>query len=297
MFTNLSSVCRFFANVCLPRIFELLEFSGSIFHDDTPFWLGNDASYKASRESVLCAQIVAQQPLALALAKVVRVCHFADWRLDGEGSWAVRTFARKYISGMLHMENIRELRFTDSFVDIEHWDAIATLPSLEKLSFLSCLFLQGPADVEPEKRVKVKVSRLQVLHCNLGFRQALAAIDPQHLRVLDMDHKFLDQVNWRLLSSLIELRFYDPYGPFQGAEELFMQRLHAFLIQVPQSLEELRLAVDISGLPYILDGNMFDDPAWRNLSLRSLALVVESPGWDVFLNVSQTTFIEYFTVD
>ena len=56
------------------------------------------------------------------------------------------------------MKNIREIQFTVSFVDATHWNAIATLGSLEELSFKWCTFLQDPADVEPEKRVMVKVS-------------------------------------------------------------------------------------------------------------------------------------------
>ena len=33
IFTNLSLASRFFANLCLPRIFEFVEFSGAIFRD------------------------------------------------------------------------------------------------------------------------------------------------------------------------------------------------------------------------------------------------------------------------
>ena len=295
-FTRLSRVCRFFANFCLPRVFELVEFSGSIFHDDTPTQLRNDAAYKTSRESVLCAQIAAKQPLALALAKVVKVCRFKHWKLDEAGSWAVRLFATKYIAGMLHMTNIRELEFTDSFVDEEHWNAASALPSLEKLSFIFCKFFRGPADVELEKRVKIKVSHLRVLHCATGFRQPLAAIDVQCLRALDIDHKHLDQVDWHLLSSLAELRFHDPYGAFRVTEESFVERLPAFLVQAPQSLETLRLAVD--SVAQATARNVFDDPAWGNLaSLRSLTLLVKSQSRAVLLDVVSQTFIERMTIN
>ena len=86
--------------------------------------------------------------------KTVRVFHFADWIFDDTGPWAVRSFVNKYIAGMLHMKNIRELKFTASFVDAEHRNSIATLGSLEELSFIRCTFLQGPGDVELEKRVR-----------------------------------------------------------------------------------------------------------------------------------------------
>ena len=66
IFTNLSRVCSFFANFCLPHMFEFVEFSGPIFRDDTPSGPRNDAICKTSRESMLCTQIAAEQPLALA---------------------------------------------------------------------------------------------------------------------------------------------------------------------------------------------------------------------------------------
>ena len=137
-----------------------MDFSGPIPHDDTPIGLHNDTIYKTSRESTLCTQIAAKQPLALALAKTVRVCYFTNWKLDDTGSWAdrPRPFADKYIAGMLHMKNIRELKFWNSFVDAEHWNAISTLESLKELSFDFCGFRQDLADVEAEKSTKVSPS-------------------------------------------------------------------------------------------------------------------------------------------
>ena len=90
MFANLSRVCRFFANFCLPRIYEFVEFSGSVFREDTPTRI---AVYETSRETMLCTQIAAKQPLALALAKTVRVCYFAGLYsgLDGTCSWVTLT--------------------------------------------------------------------------------------------------------------------------------------------------------------------------------------------------------------
>lgn len=54
-----------------------------------------------------------------------------------------------YLPGVLHMKNIRELRFSVNSMDAAHWNAITTLESLEELSFNEYEFLQGPADVEP----------------------------------------------------------------------------------------------------------------------------------------------------
>lgn len=172
---------------------------------------------------------------------------------------------------MLHMTNIRELKFVNSFVDAEHWNAMATLPSLEKLLFFFCQFLQSPA----EKRAEVKVSHLQLPCDNSEVRQPLAAINAQYLRALDMDHRFLHKVDWYSLSSLRELYFHATYLPC-ATREHFMERLHTFLMQAPQSLERLELVVDIYDVAQDTIRHMFDDPAWKNLArLRSLALVVE----------------------
>ena len=53
-FTNLSSVCRFFTNFCLPHVFEFLEFPGSNFHRGVPFGLRVHATYETPRKNVLC---------------------------------------------------------------------------------------------------------------------------------------------------------------------------------------------------------------------------------------------------
>lgn len=82
-FANLSRVCRFFADVCLLRMFECVEFSSSIFSGNTPSVLRNDTAYSmTSRESTLYSRIAAKQPLALALAKSVKTCRFTNWTFD-----------------------------------------------------------------------------------------------------------------------------------------------------------------------------------------------------------------------
>ncbi|KAG9312719.1 hypothetical protein JVU11DRAFT_7146 [Chiua virens] len=69
IFADLSGVCRFFADFCLPRIFEYLVFSGSIFRDLPHNAFLNDTIYNQSREARLFSLINVRQPLALALAK------------------------------------------------------------------------------------------------------------------------------------------------------------------------------------------------------------------------------------
>jgi hypothetical protein len=209
------------------------------------------------------------------------------------GSWAIRLFVKKYIAGMLHMTNSRDLKFSESFVDVEHWNAVATLGSLEELAFYSCKFLQGPANVEPEKRVKVKVSRLQVVNC-IELRPLITAIDARYLRTLAIDNNFFDHVHWLSPSALTELYItiwlWRDIDVTPDVTPDYMQRLHAILMQAHQSLEGLTLFFDCS-LPVRLEDiirRMFDNPVWKNLPLlRSLKLIVQFPLGDTTIAVRQ----------
>ena len=245
-----------------------MEFSGP-----TSFALrNNNTTYKASRETTLCTQIAAKQPLALSLAKRVKTCHFTHW--DNDQGWAVRPFVEKYLSGMVHMTNICQLKFSDSFVDKEHWDAIATLQSLQDLSFDWCKFLRGPADAEPEKRVKLKVSRLQVTKC-VAHCQAFAAIDPRYLRTLAVDHDVVvsDYIDWLPKSALTEFIIHLGHVSWVANKE-YIKQTHAMLMQAPQSIEALSLPLGVhTGSAQGRIRSMFHGPAWKNLPLlRSLTL-------------------------
>ena len=218
IFANLACVCRFFANFCLPRVFEYVSFPGYVYYVPPP------------SGTTLCIRIAAKQPLTLALAKLVKGCSISSWRLK---EWPI---VEMYIAAMLHMTNIRELEFVNSFVGVEHWDAIATLESLEKLTFYGCNFphWQGPADVGPKKRIKVP--HLRVNGCP-KLRPPIAAIDPRYLRTLAVDNKFFDHVDWLSPSALTEL--YITILPWQTIDATLdhMQRLHTILVQAHQSRE------------------------------------------------------------
>ena len=270
IFANLSGVCRFFANFCLPRVYEFMQFDGSILRDDTPTELCNDGIYKASREATLCTQIAAKQPLALSLAQRVRSCYFVFRRVEDS------RVVRRYLAGMLHMKNIRKLKFSNSFVGAEHWSVIATLESLEELFFSWCTFLQDPADAgrsKPEERVKVKVPHLQVINCDED-RELVAAIHPQYLRTLVVDSLLFDQVDWLPQSGIIELCFCFRLL-FDMIQESYVEHVHILLTQAPPSLETLRLYADFrTAVDQDMVRNMFTDPVWQTLSLRSLKLCV-----------------------
>ena len=176
------------------------------------------------------------------------------------------------------MKNIRELEFLNSFVGTEHWSVIATLESLEELSFDVCKFLEGPADIEPEGKPKVRVSRLRVADCT-GLLQPVAAMHPQYLRTLSMDSNFFGQVDWLPQSGLIQLCFW--LSPCLD-QDWYSKLVHTLLMQVPPSLEILWLpAYQRTAVDRDMVRSMFADPAWKNLShLRSLTLEVlsEDPG-------------------
>ncbi|KIJ08748.1 hypothetical protein PAXINDRAFT_18129 [Paxillus involutus ATCC 200175] len=244
--SNLSRVCSFFGNASLPRIYEYLEFS----------------THMGSRAWILCRQIAAKQPLALSVAQCVNVCRFVWWNLAGDGSWAVQTFS--------HMKNIRSLKFFRCFVKKAHWDVITALESLEELSFTFCEFLDGPADVDPGKRSKVKVSRLRVHKCH-GGHQPVAAIDARHLRTLTMDPDFVHGIDWLSETALTELYVFGNEDRYMG-----VVRLKRILSEMPQSIQVLTLPV-YPGSDIGLSG----DPVWENIPLlRSLTLeeVEQFPG-------------------
>ncbi|KIJ19319.1 hypothetical protein PAXINDRAFT_7813 [Paxillus involutus ATCC 200175] len=262
--SNLFRVCRFFANLCFPRIFECLEFTPCIFVDNIPPARCNDADRMASRARILCQQIAAKEPLALFLSQCVKICHFTDWK-DANESWCtVHTLSQLCISGMAHMKNIRKLQFFRSFVKKAHWDAITTLGSLEELVFTRCNFVDGPADVDPGKRLKVKVPCLLVYGCDSGL-QPWAVIDARHVRTLTMDLTFADQVDWISETALIELHVFD-YSMDMASH----MRVGRILRQIPQFIQVLRLPTDTFT---DMDESLFEDPAWKKMPLlRSLTL-------------------------
>lgn len=114
-----------------------MEFSGAIFDIDMPIsQYCHGAVYKTTRETTLCTRIAAKQPLALALAKRVKTCHFTNcqwyqWSGPGELYDRGKLLTNKYLAEMSRMRNMRELAFFRSFVGAEHWDVIATLPFLK----------------------------------------------------------------------------------------------------------------------------------------------------------------------
>ncbi|KIJ19180.1 hypothetical protein PAXINDRAFT_8531 [Paxillus involutus ATCC 200175] len=245
-FSNLSRVCRFFCNTCLPRIFEDLKI-----HIDAVYM------HSFSRAQILCQQIAAKQPLALSLAQCVKVCRFEDWKLFSEGSRAAQAL---YISGISHMKNIRELSFSQNTMKNAHWDMIASVQSLEDLTFTYCQFVDSPADVDPGKRLnlKVKVPRVGITMCS-GVAWLTAAIDARHLRTLTIDFQSAaDQVDWLSETSIIEICLKNTHK---------LAHVKYILGKMPQSIQVLMLPV------YTPDTDLFGDPLWKNIPLlRSLTV-------------------------
>jgi hypothetical protein len=202
------------------------------------------------------------------------ICHFTSWQLRDTSLWVVPLFFKTYITGMSHMKNIRELRFTLCFVGAEHWNVIATLESLEELSFNCCTFPQGPAKVKPMKRVVAKLSRLWVVGCHGPLLQQLVmAIDAQYLCTLGVDDESISHIDCASQSALTTLHF-STWQPFNATLD-HIQRLHAILMQASQSLEELTLSLDAHPQLDDIVRWLFDDFTWKKMPLLcSLGLSV-----------------------
>ncbi|KAG9311711.1 hypothetical protein JVU11DRAFT_7949 [Chiua virens] len=271
-FAMLSRVCRLFANLCLPRTFEYLEFSSS--RERRP---SDDVVYTASRATTLMSQIVAKQPLALSLAPSVRACVFKN---DGTFQSADRTKAltpREHLTGMSHMSHLRQLTFSSSLVDEHHWQAVVSLPSLEQLCFSWCEFLDRPADAALVERVKLKVPRLEMAHCT-GSLPPVIPVDAAYSRALSMDAwilKGLDAASWLPQSALTDLAIGTYDAPHWDWESQIWD-MHDILQRAPQSIEVLSLCVDVyTGPVHVVFQRVFDTPAWSRFPhLRSLAFHV-----------------------
>ncbi|KAF9233047.1 hypothetical protein BU15DRAFT_80518 [Melanogaster broomeanus] len=235
MFTNLSLVCRFFGNLCLPRVFEYVEIPG--FGNRAP--LTRDGS--ASRGKMLCQHIAAKEPLALALAECVKVCHVIRLAILASKTRRISKCSRGY-----------------------------TKPGWQKLCYHSCDFLESPVGIDPDK--KVKVPCLEAIRCTKPYR-LYAAVDARHLRtlVIDMtDADFGYETDWLSLSgtAVTELRIYSRNVPAMR----HIRHLQEILHHTAHSLQALTLLIHpFSDVTQVL----FEDPAWRNMPhLRSLTLQV-----------------------
>ncbi|KAF8836872.1 hypothetical protein BDN67DRAFT_973634 [Paxillus ammoniavirescens] len=79
--SSLSRVCRFFSNLCLPRIFQYSWFFSAP--------VGNNASHMGSRAWILCQHMAAKQPLARPPTQCVKVCRFTDFEHFNESLGSV----------------------------------------------------------------------------------------------------------------------------------------------------------------------------------------------------------------
>ncbi|KAG9312600.1 hypothetical protein JVU11DRAFT_6997 [Chiua virens] len=283
--SRLSAVCRFYANLCLPRVYEYVELS--VPQDDHKSPTAPDGVYDISSGTTLFSQIAANQPLALSLARCVRSCHFRNGRIDyllGADIKKHGPTPKEYIVAVSQMTNIRELKFSCDFVNQDHWRTIMSLESLEELCFDGCTFLRDPVNTTPQQSIKLHIHRLQVTVC-FGDFQPIAAIDAPFLRVVATDDCIVNDIDWLPRSPYTEFSLYlchgIPYFDEDGWEG------HAVLERVPQTIKTLSLAIDLDhdygpasgSTDGIFDGleDILAAPAWNsNLRLlRSLTLQFE----------------------
>ncbi|KAF9230007.1 hypothetical protein BU15DRAFT_84189 [Melanogaster broomeanus] len=217
---------------------------------------------------MLCQHIAAKEPLALALAECVKVCHVTDCDLGLQDSSNLEMLSRIYLAGMAGMKNIRELEISHSNVTTDYWDVISTLELLQKLCFHSCDFLESPVGIDPDK--KFKVSCLEAMRCKRPYH-SYAAVDARDVRTLAMDTigvGFGRDIDWLSETALTELRIYADHEPAMW----HILRLRDILHRMSCSLQVLELPIcPFSNLGQIL----FEHPGWRNMHhLRSLTLQV-----------------------
>ncbi|KAF9233050.1 hypothetical protein BU15DRAFT_80520 [Melanogaster broomeanus] len=269
-FTNLCLVCRSFGNLCLPRVFEHVEIHG--FGNRAPLTrVGGHAPLtdsSASRGRMLCQHIAAKEPLALELARCVKVCYVTNWPLGLEVSSELQMLSQIYLTGIARMKHIHELKISYSNVKTDHWNVISTLESLQELRFHYCDFLESRADLDPDK---VKVLCFEAKLCRGAYHPS-AAIDSRHLRTLVIhltNAQFGDEVGWVSETAVTELQIcIDPVIPMSH-----IRHLQDILHHTARSLQVLTLPIyPFSDRSQIL----FEDPAWRNMPhLRSLTLRVQ----------------------
>jgi len=258
--SKLAGTCRFFANICLPRIFEFIELSrpdSRCFPNPPGALIG----------STLFKQIVKKQPLALALAQSVRKCLFRPCRDD--------RYAKKCIAVMSHMNNIRHLQLSECNVDGEYWSMLAMLPSLSDLEFYKCNVLQDLVHTEPERCLKLKLSRLLVVECGTGHQRIIPSVDVGCLRMLGIDFRAIEEGDWLRPSAITELYLYTFH---HDAFENYVPKLHVALTKAPRSLQALGLKIDeTTACTMAVDivESMLQDPAWKDLSsLRSFTALL-----------------------
>ncbi|KIK91861.1 hypothetical protein PAXRUDRAFT_608391 [Paxillus rubicundulus Ve08.2h10] len=166
--------------------------------------------------------------------------------------------------GTAHMKNVRKFKFICSSVTKAHWDVVTTLESLEELTSMLDFFFGGPADMEPGKRLQVKVSSLLVYGCE-SCSQPSAAIDAHHFRTLAVDLDFADQVNWLSETALTKLRV-----PDLSMAMASHVRLGRILRQIPQAIQVLRLPIATDTFSD-MDKLLFGDPTWEKMPLLETA--------------------------
>ena len=140
--------------------------------------------------------------------------------------------------------------------------------------------MKGPADVEPDKWIKPKVSRLQVPYAYRAHCVALAAIDVQYLRTLVVDSEISD-ADWFPTSAITELHILSLLSGY--APEVYVSKeMVAMVKQAPRSIEVLCIDLGCSSDGFQIAIRIFDGLGWENLPLlRSLGLYVPCQLWEI----------------
>ncbi|KAG9308186.1 hypothetical protein JVU11DRAFT_12300 [Chiua virens] len=277
MLARLRRTCKFFANVCLPHMFRVLEFcSIEIPSHANP----NMVSFFGQ---TLFRQIAANHPASLTLAKSVQVLRLNNRHAD---SWTRGLTPNRHLSSISLMTNIHQLELWDCLVDVNHWRTMASLPLLEKLRFSSCEFLLSPPGVKPETTDKLRFSLLEVRFCVGRFRP-MVSVDARNLRTLDAPLDILLDIDFLPQSALTGLVLGGNCRcPGEHPWDLHVIQMRDILERLPDSIQMLSISI-FDFVDSIIDGPtddilrfIFASPAWSNFRhLRSLKLEINHYGF------------------
>jgi hypothetical protein len=160
MLGAVSRTCRFFASVCVPRLFREIDYSPS---SPAPIF-------------VWARMIQRNQPEALAVGQHIESLSFHEW-----GSKDSQLFLNFGIATLTRLPRLARLTFYRMNVSRKAIDAIANMDDLNSLHLESCSF--GPDDV-PFARSRVRELTVYYGILSLSHIEAVTRLaDPQALRV------------------------------------------------------------------------------------------------------------------
>jgi len=152
---NLALVCRFFASVVLPWIFENLTTT-----EKDPY-----TQLSWSRSAKFCRNILYGNPRAVLLAKYVK-----RWAFEGSSNQSRWTpaFFSLYFETLPFMPNLFKLDLDNIVMTKDLFQCLPNIPQLEALQLVRCAFDDSVQDKHLKKFTSVRLKKL-TLHHHLSY--------------------------------------------------------------------------------------------------------------------------------